>query len=131
MPNPINRRRYERFQVIPGYTPIAVHTLGEESLAHDGHSYDISEGGVQFELDRAIPVGTPVALRVTLPIDPRDPDSATVAGRRVVAFGNVVWLDESEPGPVRMAATFSRFAHQQDRERLFGRLSRRRLLRAA
>lgn len=131
MPNAINRRRFDRFLLNPGYTPVAVRTLDEGTFAHKGHSYDISEGGVQFEVDRAIKPGTPVALRITLPIDPRDPDSTTLKGRQVIAYGNIVWLDESEPGPVRMAATFSRFARPGDRERLLGRLSRRLLRRAA
>ncbi len=44
--------------------------------------------------------------------------------RPVCVFANLVWLedDEAEPGPVRMAAVFSRFAQAGDHESLLGRL---------
>lgn len=122
----INRRRFERFRLPTGYTPIVVRPLGGERGRLDGHAYDISEGGVRFELDRPVPAGTVVAMRIVLPA-PAAPSKA------VFAFGNVVWLndDPDEPGPVRMAAVFTRFPHAEDRERLMGHLAAGRYARAA
>jgi hypothetical protein len=114
----------------PGYTPVSVGRLTGNRKPLEGHSYDICEGGVQFELDRPIKPGTEVSIQITLPEDPRDPDSTTLTGRSVMAYGNVVWMDNTEPGPVRMAATFSRFFNEGDRERMLSRLARRELKRA-
>ncbi len=130
MSTQINRRRFERFALNPGYTPVVVRTIGAKPKTLDGHSHDICEGGVRFELDVAVKPGTPVSIEITLPIDPRDPDSATLPGRRVSAYGVIAWVDESEPGPAQMAATFERFAQAGDRDRLLGRLTRRQLNRA-
>ena len=88
------------------FVAVAPHTGGGVMT---GHSYDISEGGVQFELDYPIVPGTPVSIEIKLP----GPGEQAIA-----AYGNIVWMDDSEPGPVRMAMTFSGFAHERDRERL-------------
>lgn len=114
-----NRRRHERLAVPPMYTPVSVRLLSEEKFTRDGHSYDVSEGGVQFELDEAIAPGTTVAIRIELPNSfGNDPQAA----REVYAVGNVVWADESEPGPVRLAVAFTRFASEEDREALLTRI---------
>jgi hypothetical protein len=111
----INRRRHVRYVLEPAYTPVAVRTLESERFDNEGHAYDISEGGVRFEADRAIAPGSPIAIQITLPVREGDLE----AGRSVLAFGNVVWQeDEEEPGPVKMAATFTHFARLGDRERL-------------
>lgn len=129
MPHQINRRRYERFALSPMYTPVAVRVLSEDGFKHEGHAYDIGEGGVRFELDRAIAPGTPVAIQITLPAGAGIPAGQ---GRGVFVFANVIWnQDEDEPGPVRMAAAFSRFARAGDRDRLLGYLSGTRHARAA
>lgn len=125
----INRRRHERFALPPMYTPISVLATG--GPAFEGHTYDISEGGAQFELDRAIAPGSAVVAEITLPLSACPGESAEEPQRRVRVAGNVVWLDESEPGPVRMAIAFTRFEREGDRERLLERLARRRLSRAA
>lgn len=126
----INRRRFERFQLPTGYTPIVVRPLGCEKGRMDGHAYDISEGGVRFELDRPVPAGTVVAMRITLPTPPR---AAATSPEAVFAFGNVVRLDDEadEPGPVRMAVVFTRFPHAEDKARLLNHLSAGRYARAA
>lgn len=117
----VNRRRFERFRLPPMYTPIAIRPMAAGEPGLDGHAYDISEGGVRFEVDHAIAPGTPVAIEITLPAvqETKEPE------RRVQAFGSVVWTDEDpdEPGPVRMAAVFTRFAGLADRARLLGQLS--------
>jgi hypothetical protein len=123
----INRRNFERFRLPVGYTPIAVRPLAHEKCRLEGHAYDISEGGVRFELDRPVPAGTPVAMRIAIPT----PDPS--ARRAVFVFGNVVWLndDPDEPGPVRMAAVFTRFPSAGDKERLLNHLATGRYARAA
>lgn len=126
MAPPVNRRQFERFRLPVGYTPIAVRPLRAQQARLVGHAYDISEGGVRFELDRPVPAGTRVAMRIGLP-------TPTGPARAVFAFGNVVWLndDPDEPGPVRMAAVFTRFPHAADRQRLLDHLSSGRRARAA
>ena len=125
--NPANRRQHARYLVSPGYTPVSLRLLDTERFSLEGHAYDISEGGVMFELDRGVDPGTPVAVQITLP-----PAAGDVGpGRSVFVFGNVVWLDDSDPGPVRMAVAFTRFARLGDRERLLRALVNGRLVRAA
>jgi len=117
MAQPTERRRHERFATAPMYTTISVRTHEENGFSRHGHAYDISEGGVRFELDVPIDPGTPVAVQLALP-------AAAIAagdtgpGRAVFALGNVVWCDISEPGPAIMAVAFTRFARDGDRERL-------------
>lgn len=101
-----NRRRHPRVATPAMYTAVALRLVGQKRFTHEGHAYDVSEGGMQFELDRAIPAGTPVEARLELPVSFGD-STATCA---VTVFGNVVWADESEPGPARMAVAFTRFA---------------------
>jgi len=124
----VNRRQFERFVVPPMYTPICVRLLGDTPATLDGHAYDVSEAGIQFELDRPIRPGTPVAIQIMLP-----PGAEQGPGRSVFALANVVWLsdDPEEPGPTRMAAAFTRFARYGDRERLIRQLVRSRFARAA
>lgn len=125
----INRRRFERFAVRPMYTTIAVRLMTEEKFTLSGHAYDISEGGVQFELDCPVDPGTAIAVEIALPelgdVEDEGP------GRSVFVMGNVVWADDSEPGPVRMAMVITRFARAGDKERLLKRLTRTRMQRAA
>lgn len=126
-----NRRRFERFALPAQYTPISLRFLDSEHFTLDGHAYDISEGGIQFELDRGIEPGTAVALQVTLPVSAWTDCPDLGPGRSIFVFANVVWLDDGEPGPVRMAAVFSRFARAGDRERLLRQISSGRIRRAA
>jgi hypothetical protein len=122
----INRRRHERFHLPPMYTAVTVQILGESPMELEGHCYDISEGGVQFELDDVLPTGTAIELKIALPTHGGDP-----IDHEVKVVGNVVWNDQSEPGPVRMAAVFSRFGAHADKERLFRHISGGHLTRAA
>jgi hypothetical protein len=124
----VNRRRFERFALSPMYTPVAVRTLPEGTPGLDGHAYDISEGGLRFELDAPIAPGTPVIIDITLP-----PGTAGIEPKPVSALANVVWLDTDpdEPGPVRMAAVFKRFVAPADKDRLLGHLASGRFSRAA
>src|SRR5262249_10509237 len=129
--NALNRRRYERFALQPMYTPVNVRPAESAGPALDGHAYDISEGGIRFELDSPIPAGTAVSMQITLPAGQASQREEFGPGPSVLIFGNVVWVDESEPGPVRMALVITRFARVGDRERLLKSLSSGRYLRAA
>ncbi|MCC6425339.1 MAG: PilZ domain-containing protein [Phycisphaerales bacterium] len=126
--NPINRRQHERFTVSPMYCPVSLRPITEDRFSYEGHAYDVSEGGVMFEMDQGFEPGTGVALQITLPGDhPHELDS----DRSIYVMGNVIWMDDSEPGPVRMAIAFTRFARFGDRERLLRGLSRGTLMRRA
>ncbi|HEX2839267.1 MAG TPA: PilZ domain-containing protein [Phycisphaerales bacterium] len=125
----INRRRFERFNLPCAYSGVAVRLKDAERFEHEGHAYDISEGGIQFELDRGIAAGTPVTMRVDLPDAMLAEDMGP--GRSVFVEGNVVWLDDSDVGPARMALAITRFAREGDRERLIRAFAARRVSRAA
>lgn len=114
MQNQENRRIGPRYVLPVAYTPIAVRMLDEEVFTMEGHAYDISAGGVQFELDQGIEPGTRVAVRIHLPTRVGD----IGPGRAVFAFGNVVWNDDEDVGPVRLAVAFTSFARTGDEERL-------------
>ena len=118
--NSINRRRHERIGLRPMYTAITVRTSDGEML--EGHAYDISEGGVQFELDYPIAPGSVLAMSLELP---------QFDGEPIRLSGNVVWLDVSEPGPARMALAVTRFEDESHKARLIGALGRGRVSRAA
>jgi hypothetical protein len=124
-----DRRQHTRFTLPAGYTPILVRTLDREDFHIEGYAYDLSEGGVRFELDQPVAPGTAIAMQIMLP---GLAHATTGPGRAVFVFANVVWLeDEDEPGPVKMAAVFSRFARAEDLARLRGQLMGRRYRAAA
>jgi len=110
------------------YTPVAVQCPDAKNFDNEGHVYDISEGGVRFELDEPLVPGMPVSLRIVLP-----GGDASSRDQGVLVHASVVWVDDDqdEPGPVRMAASFTRFAHAADREKLMKQLSSGRFARAA
>jgi len=121
-----NRREFERFQTPPGYTPVSIRALDPQTTDLDGHVYDVSEGGIQFEIDQMLEVGTPIVIELKLPAA-FGPESETVR-----ATGAVIWSDNDEiDGPVRIAARFTGFARLDDRQRLIEGLVRRRFTRAA
>ncbi|MCC6659465.1 MAG: PilZ domain-containing protein [Phycisphaerales bacterium] len=124
----VNRRGHERFAMHPMYTPVRVRLAPDSAVDLEGHAYDISEGGVRFELDEAIAPGTPLTMRIAVPAG-----SGNLAPQAVCVRANVVWLDNDpdEPGPVRMAAVFTRFDNPADRGRLLAQLSRGGFARAA
>ncbi|MEO1007705.1 MAG: PilZ domain-containing protein [Planctomycetota bacterium] len=120
------RRRFVRYDVPPMYSPIAIRTLDRETFDFDGHAYDVSEGGICFELDRAFEPATRVGIRIELP-GPMAfgrsrrccPGADVGPGRAIFALGTIVWTgDEDEFGPCRMAAVFNMFCRVGDQERL-------------
>lgn len=120
--HPRDRRRHPRFLLPSMYTAVALRPLDRDKYQWEGHAYDISEGGMRFEIDQPIAPGTPVAARIQLP----GAGTLRIAERRpVYVLGNVVWLEEDDidqPGPVRMALVFTRFLQPGDKERLLNRL---------
>ncbi|MEM9373198.1 MAG: PilZ domain-containing protein [Planctomycetota bacterium] len=129
--NPVDRRAFARFQMNPGYTPVDARVHPEETFELSGHIYDLSEGGVCFELDRPIETGTTVSLRIGLPGPVTRNGGDIGPGRAVFMTGNVVWCDLDEPGASRMAVAITRYDRAGDRERLIRALSVGRFLRAA
>ena len=119
----IDRRRHPRFACTPSYTPARLRLMHEETFARSGHVYDISEGGLRFEMDVAIEPGTPVALEIMLPDMPGMLHTNDGPGRAVFVLGNVIWCDTEEPGPAQMALVTTRYARAGDKERLVRRLT--------
>ncbi|MBL0927859.1 MAG: PilZ domain-containing protein [Phycisphaerales bacterium] len=117
------RRKHPRFVMPSMYTSVAVRPLDSERFLWTGHAYDLSEGGMRFELDQPIAPGTRVAIRIQLP----GSASLRAADRRpIYVFANVVWVEQDDldqAGPVRMACVFSRFVQPGDQERLLARLN--------
>ncbi|MCB9837809.1 MAG: PilZ domain-containing protein [Phycisphaeraceae bacterium] len=125
----IDRRKFTRYQLPSMYSRIMVRPLDSDEFLWEGHAYDISRGGIRFELDRGIEPGEQVALRIDLP---QTASERSTARRSVFVFANVIWMsDPDEIGPVRLAAAFSRFAREGDEEQLQARLSQGRYALAA
>jgi hypothetical protein len=117
-----DRRRHTRFVLPSMYTEVEARALDAEQFEWKGHAYDVSEGGMRFELDRPIEKGKPIAVRLQLP---GAQHLAASARRPVYAFANVVWVEEddvAQGGPVRMACVFTRFVMPDDDARLRTRL---------
>jgi hypothetical protein len=68
----------------------------------DGHVYEVSLGGIRFELDQPLPVGTRVSVEVTLPGCTKP---ICAEGRIVRVFDEI-----DDPGPRRMVVEFETFA---------------------
>src|SRR5690606_10041188 len=96
-----------------------------------GHAYDISFGGMRFELDELIEPGTTIAVRIQLP----GPTIHHGQGRRAIfAMATVVWTEQDDldqGGPFRMACVFKNFCHPGDEQRLLDQLSSGQYSRAA
>ncbi|MFG0245766.1 MAG: PilZ domain-containing protein [Phycisphaerales bacterium JB052] len=124
----VNRRIHERFLLQPGYTAASVRLHPKErEFTREGHVYDISEGGIRFELDHPIELGSTISMRIQLPSNCQEagPDHC------VYVTGNVIWCDLDEPGPSKMAMAITRFDRQGDKARMLRSLTSKRYLRAA
>lgn len=126
--NPVDRREFERFDLDRGYSTVSCRIDGRELT---GHAYDVSLGGLQFELDEPIAAGTTVALKIELPPALLAAAGDTQPGVPIIVTGNVVWCDLEEPGASRMALAVTRFILASDRERLIRVLSTSRVRRSA
>ena len=109
-----DRRAHDRFVVEPMYSAVRITPRGRKSGEPlDGHIYEISLGGMRFELDEPLPRDSVVTAELTLPgcevpimVDGRD--LAWEAGAQlIVAVGThatmVEFLDKGRKG---MASTF-------------------------
>ncbi|MEQ8769908.1 MAG: PilZ domain-containing protein [Phycisphaerales bacterium] len=132
--NPVERRRFERFALVPGYTAVAVRRRGEGGPWHLGHVYDVSEGGVRFELDHAFEPGSIVEMKLDLPrstvrlgfdADAAD-DEASVG-----MTARVVWCDQDSVCDAKLGVEVAQYASQGDRDRLVRHLTGGRFRRAA
>ncbi|MFT5424245.1 MAG: hypothetical protein ACI89L_002039 [Phycisphaerales bacterium] len=126
--NPVNRREFERFSLDRGYSTVSCRVDGRELT---GHAYDISLGGLQFELDEPIAAGTATTLKLELSPALLAASGDTQPGVPIVVTGNVVWCDLEEPGASRMALAVTRYILAADRERLIRVLSTSRVRRSA
>lgn len=115
MPFISERRRHERFKLVPMYCPVVakIEDHGNVRLQF-GHAYDISEAGVRIELDEALQPGTIINLDLQL-----DGGSFCFS-----VTGAVVWVNDEadDPGPRRMAVEFVSFSNDLDRLRFIGYL---------
>lgn len=104
------RRRHTRFKVVPMYTHLVVHRAEATGPELDGHIYDISEGGVRFELDEPLDDGEFVTVEISLP----------GCQKLIQARGKVVRVNDADddPGPRRMALRFDAFVDEASRTAL-------------
>ena len=117
----VDRRSHTRYALPSMYSTVTV--LDEDGSPRcSGHAYDISEGGMRFELLDALEPGSTVELRIDLPGGGEN---------SVAARCNILWVEDEDlehPGPVRMACSFARI---DGKHRLASILSRGRYHMAA
>ncbi|MEN0020274.1 MAG: PilZ domain-containing protein [Planctomycetota bacterium] len=129
--NPADRRQHDRFALLAPYTPVSVRLAGESIFASEGHAYDVSEGGLRFELDDAIEPGTDIEVKLDVFDRPSLPGQQ-IEPITIIARGTVVWNDDDDAaGPVRMAAVFRTFESVAHHDRLKTMLGAGRLKLAA
>lgn len=106
-----DQRQHPRIKVPAMYTLVRARVIGSNKYTFTGHIYDVSLGGLRFELDMPIEVGTQLELRGMLP-------GAGHMTFRVV--GRVVrhQSEMDEPGPCIMGLQFESFQSPMDRHRL-------------
>lgn len=102
-----DRRRHTRFKVAPMYSHIHVRRGEGATEVLEGHLYDISVGGVRFELDEPLAEGEAVTIDISLP------GCQTL----IQATGKVVRVNDAndDPGPRRMALRFESFVNEDSR----------------
>jgi c-di-GMP-binding flagellar brake protein YcgR len=123
-PGVAEARQTPRLKLPAMYTLLRLKPRGDDRFKWTGHIYDISTGGMRFEMDTDLPAGTEIEVRAMLP-------GATPT--TVTASGRIVRLHEDDPSlpPVRMAMTFDTFSHPIDRQKLCDYLTDRGLRLAA
>ena len=85
--------------------------MAKKRFCWTGHIYDISAGGMRFELDSPLEPGTSIEVRAMLP------GSQQVT---INVSGHIIrYHDEpDERGPIRLAMIFDAFTKSTDRARL-------------
>lgn len=102
-----DRRESPRFTVDPMYSSVTVRPAaghGRKGFARrplDGHVYEVSMGGLRFELDRPLRRNAAVEIELALP---GCEQSIHAHGRIVRVFDEL-----DDPGPRRMAVEFESF----------------------
>jgi PilZ domain len=101
-----DRRQHPRFTVDPMYSALTVRPIaGRRAKAAEpveGHVYEVSLGGMRFELDEPLPLGARIEVDLVLP----GIDKPIHANARVARVFDAV----DDPGPRRMVAEFETFA---------------------
>ncbi len=123
------RRRHPRYALPSMYTSVSARELNQTGFTDAGHAYDISEGGMRFELDQPINPGTRIAIRLKLP-----EGGHWWEPRAIYAMATVVWIEDEDlesSGPVRMACVFNNFCRPNDQLLLQRRLNTGRFQAAA
>lgn len=106
-----DQRQHPRVKVPAMYTLIRARVVGSMRYNWTGHIYDVSLGGVRFELDMPVEPGTQLEIRGMLP----------GAGHTTFrAIGRVVRMhsDAGDHGPAIMGLQFESFQSPMDRHRL-------------
>jgi len=99
-----------RVKLPPMYTLVRVKPQGDDRFRWTGYIYDISAGGMRFELDAPIDPGIRLDVKAMLP---------GMSHTTIRATGTVVRIhdDDQLPGPTRMGMSFDAFV-ETDREKL-------------
>jgi len=98
-----DRRAHDRFVVEPMYSAVRITPRGRKSGEPlDGHIYEISLGGMRFELDEPLARDSVVTAELTLP----GCEVPILVDGRVLRVFDVV----DDPGPRRMVLEFETFA---------------------
>lgn len=105
------QRQYPRIKVPAMYTLIRARVVGSNKYTWTGHIYDVSLGGVRFELDCPVEVGTELEIRGMLP-------GSEHTTFRVIGKVSRIHSDADEPGPCIMGLEFESFRSPMDRHRL-------------
>lgn len=123
-PGVAESRQSPRLKLPAMYTLLRIRPRGTERFKWTGHIYDISTGGMRFEMDTDLPAGTQIEVRAMLP--GATPTTVTVSG-------TILRMHDDNPAlpPVRMAMTFNAFSHPIDRQKLVDYLTDRGLRLAA
>lgn len=105
------QRQHPRIKVPAMYTLIRARVVGSNRYNWTGHIYDVSLGGVRFELDAPVAPGTELEIRGMLP---------GTGHTTFRAVGKVVRIhsDANEHGPCIMGLQFMAFQSPMDRHRL-------------
>ena len=95
-----DRRRYPRLELQAAYTQVQVRRQGRSRYSLSGHAYDLSDGGVLFELDKPLNAGEKVQVRIV---------TNGAEGKTIHAAGRIVRLaNTGQPGPSLMALAFAK-----------------------
>jgi PilZ domain len=109
MSSKTDRRIHDRYTVDPMYSAVSVHVIpsrgrkpADAGSVLEGHVYEISLGGMRFELDEPLLIGTRVGVSITLVGCP----APIVAEAKVMRVFDQV----DDPGARRMVVAFESFA---------------------